>query len=418
MAILRRTAVVSLIVLGAALVIALVIALVVGLVLAFQPAEADPLEKRWALLDVPEVEFVFLGDFTAAEQESIRRELKAAQVNFAEHFGAVTSDFTVYMSTDLALLNERVALDRPELQRVWFTCGGSVPGRAILMILKDCPDDDRAHGGPLAHEYFHILQRNAGNWSNAAEGSTLWIHEGSAVYASAIHSDIQGRISLTARREGARLAWSASAASSAARAINTVFGPGAIVNVYSVGFLATEWLVERAGPEAVLEFFRLGGHRTAFQRAFGISVSGFLTAFEEHRMEVAPPFEWQIAGTVLGSDGLPIEGTAAWVVVRIEGAAWRAGQDETNTRGVFEFIGPGSGYTIGLFFQCPRADGVEEWVRSGEWGAAGLVADSDGIWDPHDEVAEPFLDGERDRTGMVIRLPETRDSLIAKHCEP
>ena len=45
----------------------------------------------------PEAEFVFLGDFTGEEQKSIRRELKVAQVVFAEHFGAVTSDFTVYV---------------------------------------------------------------------------------------------------------------------------------------------------------------------------------------------------------------------------------------------------------------------------------------------------------------------------------
>lgn len=34
---------------------------------------------------------------------------------------------------------------------------------------------------------------------------------------------------------------------------------------YEVGLLATAWLVEQAGPEAVPDFFRFGGHEAARQ---------------------------------------------------------------------------------------------------------------------------------------------------------
>ena len=379
----------------------LVFAIVLGLTLACQPSETDRLEERWALLGVPEVEFVFLGDLTSDERESIRRELKAAQVNFAEHFGAVTSDFRVYLSTDRALLNERVTLEQLEVGPLLYTCGGDASGQTILISLEDCFDSDRARGGPLAHLYFLVLQRKAGTPHGPA-GSTRWMVEGSATYASAIHKEIQGHRSLTARREGARLRVSA-------------YGTEAL---YDWGFLAVDRLVERPGPEAILEFFRLGSHRVAFRSAFDMNVDAFRNSFERHLSEVASPFEWRIAGTVLDSDGPPVEGMWLWAVVRIEGEAWVIGHDETDTSGVFEFIGPGSGYTIRVWLQCPRDDDVVQWVHGGEWGAAGLVADSDGIWEPGQEGAEPFTDGERDRTGLAITLPETRDSLVAKHCEP
>lgn len=42
---------------------------------------------------------------------------------------------------------------------------------------------------------------------------------------------------------------------------------------------------------AILEFFRLGGHKAAFEAAFGLTFDEFHIAFEEHRLEVAPPFE-------------------------------------------------------------------------------------------------------------------------------
>ena len=53
-----------------------------------------------------EAEFVFLGDLTEREQESTRAELRSAQVVFRRALGAVTPDFTVYVSTNQDLLNQ------------------------------------------------------------------------------------------------------------------------------------------------------------------------------------------------------------------------------------------------------------------------------------------------------------------------
>ena len=60
----------------------------------------------------------------------------------------------------------------------------------------------------------------------------------------------------------------------------------------ALGFLATESLAERAGDEAILDYFRLlpasTGWREAFEGAFGVTVEDFHAAFEASRSERAP----------------------------------------------------------------------------------------------------------------------------------
>ena len=418
MPLLSRTAVASLAVLAATLVFAVVL----GFVLAFGSSEPDPWEERWAELGVPEAEFVFLGDLSSSEQKSIRRELRVAQVVLFEHFGAVSSDFTAYLSTNLDLLAERVAVDGTVVPQTWFTCGGVAGQATIYIVLQDCPDS-RVHGGPLAHEYFHILQQDAGSlaaWRTAGTarktGWLDWLVEGPAVYAGGLVSEAQGRVPLDVRREGLRLLWAALGKPLPSTRANQL-APGEYEwYAYNVGFLATEWLVGIAGPEAILNFFRFGGHSAAFEAAFGMTVEGFFAAFAEHQQRVAPPSEWKAGGTVLGREGLALQGMNVYATVRIQGHEWWAGLGETDTQGDFEFAAPASGYAIRLFFQCP-SDDIYQSVYVGAWGPEGFVADSNGVLNYDEEAVEPFLDGERDRTGMVIELPETRESLIAKHCE-
>ncbi|MXW26115.1 MAG: hypothetical protein F4Z77_07500 [Dehalococcoidia bacterium] len=417
---LSRTAVASLTFLGGVLVFGVVL----GFVLAFQPARADPLEERWSELGVPEAEFVFLGDFTRGERESLKRDLKAAQVLFAERFGAVTSDFTVYVSADPDALNEQLLRISGSEYEDEF-CGLARRDAIFLAIVEVCSGSvDYEHGLNLAHEYFHILQWDArGPRGNrlvepGPPGTWLgWIIEGSAAYAEALFNDEQGRRSLAALREGVQVRWSA-LGQPFPRSFSQITDPLEEYTLeYRVGSLATDWLVERAGPEAVLKFFRFGGHGAAFETAFGVSVDEFYSGFESHRWEVAHPYFWRSGGTVVGSDGLPVEGMAVFAAVRIEGELWSAGMTETDAQGNFEFSVPGSGYVLGLFVQCPGDDENPEWAYAGAWGRDGLVADADRHYDADDRGAEPFAGEDQDRTELVIEIPETRESLIAKGCE-
>ncbi len=395
--VLSRTGVASLALLAAALVFGITL----GFVLAFGSGGSDPWEERWADLGVPEAEFVFLGNLTGREQESIRRELKVAQVVFAEHFGAVTSDFKVYVSPELDALNERYSEHVGQGAAIPFTCGGRAPRGAIFLVVEGCRDAI-AHGALLAHEYFHILQHEAGPLDEDDYG-LYWLIEGPAEYARGLVNETQGRRSLAATRKGLQLAWSAGLLKG-------------IRYTYHYGFLATDRLVEGAGGEAILEFFRLGADQTAFESVFGMPSGVFQSSFDAYLRVVVPSFEWRVGGTVLGSDGLPAEGATVYALVRTEGEAWNAGRGETGPEGDFEFAAPGNGYTLGVWLQCPRDD-IAQWLFAGEWGANGFVGDADGFLHPHSRGAKPFEDGERDRTGMVIELPETRESLIAEHCE-
>ena len=412
--VLSRSGLASLAVLGGTLVFGVVL----GFVLALQPAEPDPLEERWKLLGVREVEFVFLGDFTRGERESLKRELKTAQVIYAEHFGAVTSDFTVYLSTDLQRLNERVALVLGEGQQVGYTCGGLFsPAGAIIVSVQDCPEA-KSEGGFLAHEYFHVLQQREGSIPVTGNVWPDWVVEGSAAYAGALVSEARGRIPFDVRREGLQVTWSALGRPLPRNAYSLTDPSQSSMFIYSIGFLAADWLVERTGSEAILEFFRLGAHEAAFEQAFDISLDRFALAFEEYRIEVAPPFKWRVQGAVLDSEGRPFEIVNANAIVPIGGEWWWAGGGPTDAQGAFDFAGPGSGYTIALSLQCPSDDNIiGSWVHIGAWGEDGFVADDGSIFTT--EVgAEPFSDGERDRVGIIIELPETRDVLVAEHCGP
>ena len=286
-----RTSIASLFVLAGALVFGVVL----GFVLAFGSSKTDPWEERWRLLGIPEAEFVFLGEFTPAEQESIRRELRVAQVVYAEHFGAVTSEFTVYLLSNDLYAERIVSVFDGEYHYQWM-CGFVVPGEAIIVAPRDCP---QAIQRPfLAHEYFRVLQDDAGGLAWRRQAGTArqtawldWIETGSAFYASVLVSNATGRVPLDDMREGARTIW-------AVEALSFPRDPSEIANpeilalyAYPVGFLATDWLVERAGPDSILKFFRFGGHSAAFEAAFGMTLDEFHIAFEEHRREVAVPFE-------------------------------------------------------------------------------------------------------------------------------
>lgn len=376
------------------------LAALVGVVLLVGcgPSATERLEEQWSELGVPEAEFVFLGDWTDEEQESIRWELKRVQVVLAEHFGAVTSDFTVYVSTEL---------DRPEVRQLGRTCGGGSWDRGrIRIVLEGCSDDYRARGGPLAHEYFHVLQRNAGTINTSSGVPGRWMVEGAAVYAQAIYDDLTGRRRLAAQRELERLSWSASGT-----------GTSVIGDPSEVGFIVTERLVEQTGPEAILEFFRLGGHRAAFTQAFGVDYEVFVAALEVHRLQVAAPFEWRVAGTVFDSAGQPAAGLDVIAVVRIEGESRAAGRGETDSQGEFGFATPGTGYTIAIWLQCHRDDGTVKWVHVGELGEEGFVADDDGVYTEGEEGGVPFGGEDRDRVDLLIHIPTTLAALTAEHCE-
>ena len=392
-----------------------------GVALAFAGSSTPTVEERWRALGVPEPRVEFIGDFTDAERAAWVRELKDAQAFYAERFGAVASDFTTYFGDDGDALNEVFRELHGEDRSILFDCGGMAPAKTLFIILEGCVDEVRRQGGPIAHEYFHIIQQDLLGRDLFADGSAIpsWIAEGSAVYASMLLAEMRYPGLLSALRESARSEWSAVGQPLPRSFDNDVDGmeehAGALA--YSVGFLAVEWLVERTGPRALMDYFRQGGGQSQFEAAFGMQWDEFHAAFEEHRAEVAPPYEWMIAGGVLGPGGEPLEGIQVLGVRRRPGEGpLPAGNAHTDERGEFTFRGPGRLFILAFVMVCPDGNRFSgPWAFIGEWGADGFAASEDGH-SPPAVGAKPFAGAPQDRADLVVTLPETPEELAARFC--
>ncbi len=345
----------------------------------------DSLEERWAQLGVPEPETVFLGDFTEEEKSAITREVKSVQVSFAERFGIVTSEFTPYISTEFEALNEayREWLD-PDWRRrgvelpSWFRCGGLAPPKAIFIALETCDEETRAYGGPIAHEYFHVLQDHLG-LVGGSQFWASWLMEGAAVYASTQYAEEQGRWTVEWRRKVAHLQWASlgfcltgSPLCSEGRDASQAHLTGLVDEVfqYQIGFLAVDWLVERRGEEALVQFFRLGGGRHEFEEAFDMTPEEFVDGMEEVRRDRAPSFKWQLRGSVLDPDGRPVPYAHIQFMMEVEDERVGVLGDRANSEGEFTVYGPDERHTLGVFLKCP--DGSRAYWVCGRVGPGGL----------------------------------------------
>ena len=286
---LTRTGVVTL----ALLVAILVFAAVVAFIAICSSPSVEPVDERWTQLGVAEPEIVFLGEFSEDEQVLFLREIQSAQVLFKERFGVATSDFTIYLSTTYSAASTAFFRLYPGGRLGWFPCGGVTIESRIFVVIENCRGWGRATEDVLVHEYFHVLQGAVDMpVAGVYPAWKTWLVEGSADYAMAIHGEARGRTTVDERRFGARYGWS-----DMGKPLPRETHPSEVADmdtwrlVYQVGFLAVDWLVQRAGEDSILAFFRLGGDEAAFEQAFGLTLDEFHAAFEEHRLEVAPPFE-------------------------------------------------------------------------------------------------------------------------------
>lgn len=391
-----------------------------GIALAFAGPSARTVEERWLALGLPEPRIEFIGDFTDVERIAWVRELKDAQVFYAERFGAVASDFTAYFGDDLDVLNEIFRELHGEDYSIPFNCGGMAPAKTLFIILEGCVDEVRLRGGPIAHEYFHIIQQDLLGRDLLADGPVVpvWLVEGSAVYASMLMEEVRYPGLLSRLRESVWSEWSA-----LAQPLPDAFsndGDGmeehSGVMAYRIGFLAVEWLVGRTSIQALMDYFRQGGDQAQFEAAFGMPWDDFHAAFEKHRASVAPPYEWMIGGAVLDPEGEPLEGIQVLAILRRPGEApLPAGTTLTDGRGEFVFRGPGRLFTLALAMVCPDGSQFGPWAFIGEWGADGLVANED-VGSPPAVEAKPLAGAPRDRIGIIITLPETPEALVARLC--
>lgn len=143
----------------------------------------------------------------------------------------------------------------------------------------------------LAHEYFHVLQDQLALGDGVTSSVAGWMVEGSAEYAAALYAISRGQKSRKAFRAELRRRIPSSAPTLRSRETG-VYDEWS----YSLGLRAIGLLVERAGPNAYLEFWRqidkessIGAYsrwqaatpwREAFGNTFGVDVNEFYAEFE------------------------------------------------------------------------------------------------------------------------------------------
>ena len=248
-------------------------------------------------------------------------------------------------------------------------------------------------GTALAHEYFHLLARRLQQLpAGATDASPVWLIEGTATYAGDVYETAHKIRSWDEIR--ASWIWESAALSATLTDMERWdgFHRWGFVS-YHLAALATEWLVEYAGDDSYIRYWRLlagaQSWRSAFETAFGITVDEFYQSFaRDHERELASTFDW-IRGRVLGPSGEALGGIELWTHPV---AAGRSRFGRTDEDGTFDLAVPEGSYTIGVYRR-----------PAGAWQVLGWYGD-DGFTTERDRAATIAV-GDGDASMLEIRLP-------------
>ncbi len=309
------------------------------------------------MIEAPGHEIVFLGEFPEYLQEEIRYEANLVVDIFSERFGlAPPETVVIFAQTRQQMVDAyRELTGNPLPGSVLCFAERLADGRYVIFIsIGNCGFGytvSEAAGFVLAHEFFHVVQLSL---SPNLPGP-YWLREGSAEYAMALFGDGARRMEYRAFRNSVRLrnaSWTGTLRDAGA---DSSYPPGH--EHYFLGFLAAERLVELAGEEALLEYFRLlpssTSWREAFQQAFGRTVDEFYEEFEPYRAEAIANYR-TIQGRVVRPDG---EGRGGVTLLAL---------DEFELKGGYGESAPDGSFSIGL-------------TKSGSYRVEVYVVDTTGL---------------------------------------
>lgn len=343
----------------------------------------------------------FAGEFSESTMERIELEADLAISILDDLFG-VRPQWT----------SVTFASSRDFLERAYGEATGSkLPGRSncfaapqasgqvlIFITFGQCgfgyTAGDRA-GSVLAHEYFHAIQHSL---SRSLYNTPAWLVEGSAEYAAARFGEETGTLPYSQFRQTAVLR----AASWTGTLDESGQGDSGEVSfaTYVLGFLAVDWLVERVGEKALIQYFRSlpskwqWGWERAFRDAFW-DVDAFYHEFEAHRQELVAGVR-TISGRVVGQGSEPVAGVTLHAL------------DEFTTKG-----GVGESAADGTFSIALAQKGsyrIEVYVtdEAGGCNLAGWLADDGGFTASGEDVA--YIEVDESVRGTEIRLPDLIES--------
>ena len=260
--------------------------------------------------------WIFAGDIPEEDQAILREEMEYSRSYFNNRFGIEATGFTVLVGASYEALSSLYpdvvgiplsAHYHPEAGFTYAWVTSSATGGSVMVLIYGTLRTDslvslKHH---IAHEYFHVLQGQlVTGFSQLQDGEIawhndtsvrgpFWLVEGLASYADYAYTPSRAdRLAFDFRyKPYGELTWfhlEGSAASGDLKKMGDLQNllcafPGPYA--YALSFVASLFLVEQAGEDSYVEYWRLVGERPtwqqAFEEAFGIGVNDFYRSFEE-----------------------------------------------------------------------------------------------------------------------------------------
>ena len=344
----------------------------------------------------------FHGAVTEDRADELRGEARRVAAFYAERFGIASLDVVIHASADLET-HTAVVHGMGAVGSGRHPCL-ALPGAIFLQLDEDCASPERL-GGMLAHEYFHALQFSLARAEEASDLGPLWLTEGTATWMLDTYTGGSGPTTFDAPTV---------LYESEITLANAEFHPSGPLGVetYTLGWLTARELVERAGEESLLDYYRLlperDGWRDAFRDAFGMSVEELTVTVDERRSELVAEATASfdaICGTVFGPDGEGVEG----VVLR----AWR-GEPGASVYSHTRLSGHAAPDAGGAF-RLPVADPASYLLtvhRPATDGCRllGWYASDTGFTTARRD-ASPVVIASGEATAVAIRLPSFPDAI-------
>ena len=363
----------------------------------------------------------FPGGASQKIRDKIRVDLESVLEFFADNY-AIQADFanlTVYVPKDVGSLarshyGERVFHGQErELQEQWDRSLGWA-GVSALVVKQHLFEGEAAALSTgtitLAHEYWHVMQQHLQNGNDAdTEESAVpvWLLEGTATYIQDRYADAERIGYRTSYDELIQRVFSSMGAASLEDTHGVTPREDRYYLSYSLGARASQVLVQHAGEDSLVEFWRLLSQTVdgltgtskwfrTFADAFGVNVPDFYSAFchllagrktvgnLDDSVPLCHDEDVQIvSGTLVDEDGAPVEG--AWVSVGRLGAPLSHIDSiggRTSAEGEFQIRIAEGNARLGLWVRFDRSRRCDD--RGLWYGIDGLVEDES------QSIAVPF----------------------------
>ena len=360
--------------------------------------ETSEEEEDDALRTLPPT-WVFSGDVPEAHRTALREEMEYVRTWFADQYGVEATGFSVLAGDYEALAQvsqDAVGIDLSEVslspghggsdsaQPSSFVATANDGSSAMVLIYGRRHFDSIKHD--IAHEYFHVLQNQLAPY-HLSEVKPYWLVEGSAMYADYAYTQSRsGRSPFLDR-------YSPYQDLGSAIQVLEIMTPGTLERLadieifregckfhpfytYAMAFTGLTLLVEQAGEDSYVKYWKSlhdrRPYQQAFEESFGISTENFYKVFTEWLPSQLPPPRIDLIMTLRWPDmeAHPPNSNGFFAVSLIDFTPWTMwGAGMSGETSVFVRYPAGAVWTsyLGLWWQSDECtQHLLGWYKDGE----------------------------------------------------